>query len=130
MLPWSDNIENHQPNDYKPKRFDPDDDDPKEQAFPYHPTLSKVNDLPFIEIVDGGAITFRMQMGPVKEVGVTGCQISDLIKVVIDTIDVFNKKFPCRENALTITKLEEAWLWLQARTLDREARSVEGLNKD
>jgi len=32
----------------------------------------------------------------------------------------------CRENAIAITKLEEALMWLNKRTADREARQVEG----
>lgn len=35
-------------------------------------------------------------------------------------------KFMCRENAMAITKLDEALLWLNKRTQDREARAVEG----
>ncbi len=35
-------------------------------------------------------------------------------------------KFKCRENALAITKLEEALHWLQHRTHERERREVEG----
>jgi len=35
-------------------------------------------------------------------------------------------KFACRENALALTKLEEALMWLDKRTADREARRVEG----
>lgn len=37
-----------------------------------------------------------------------------------------NGKFACRENAIAITKLEEALMWLDKRTRDREARQVEG----
>lgn len=35
-------------------------------------------------------------------------------------------EFACRENALAITKLEEALHWCQHRTAAREARGVEG----
>lgn len=35
-------------------------------------------------------------------------------------------KFACRENAIALTKLEEALMWLDKRTADREARLVEG----
>jgi hypothetical protein len=35
-------------------------------------------------------------------------------------------KFACRENALAITKLEEALHWCEARTRAREAQGVEG----
>lgn len=38
-------------------------------------------------------------------------------------------KFACRENALALTKLEEALLWLNKRTADREKRAVEGTHK-
>lgn len=37
-------------------------------------------------------------------------------------------KFACRENALAITKLEEALHWCNHRTAAREERQVEGLN--
>src|SRR3990172_3652540 len=37
-----------------------------------------------------------------------------------------DSKFNCRENAIAITKLEEALLWLNKRTADREKRQVEG----
>ena len=35
-------------------------------------------------------------------------------------------KFACRENAIALTHLETALLWLQKRTADREEREVEG----
>jgi hypothetical protein len=34
--------------------------------------------------------------------------------------------FACRENAMALTHLEEALMWLQKRTLDRVKRGVEG----
>ena len=39
-------------------------------------------------------------------------------------------KFKCRENAIAITKIEEALLWLNKRTQDREKRQVEGEHKE
>jgi hypothetical protein len=38
-------------------------------------------------------------------------------------------KFACRQNALAITKLEEALHWLNDRTAEREARDVEGTHE-
>lgn len=38
-------------------------------------------------------------------------------------------KFACRENAVALTHLEEALMWLQKRTRDRMARGVEGTLK-
>lgn len=37
--------------------------------------------------------------------------------------------YKCRENAIAITKLEEALLWLRKRTMNRERRGVEGTSR-
>ena len=69
------------------------------------------------------------QNGAVKQngQGVNGCFIEDLIAICIDRLRGFQSgKFVCRENALALTKLEEALLWLHARTEERRARGVEG----
>ena len=69
----------------------------------------------------------RFQNGPIKENGVNGCQNEDLIIVVIDRLRGAQQgDFACRENALAITKLEEALLWLNYRTNSRVHRGVEG----
>lgn len=67
------------------------------------------------------------QEGAIKESGVNGCCNEDLINMVIERLEGFqNSEFKCRENALAITKLEEALLWLRKRTMAREQRGVEG----
>lgn len=71
----------------------------------------------------------HFQQGPVGEVGVNGCQNEDIINVLLHRMNQLQKAFPCRENALAITKLEEALLWLQRRTALRVAQGVEGQNK-
>ena len=54
------------------------------------------------------------QNGAVKEHGVNGCHNEDLIAIVIDRLQHFqNGDYKCRENAIAITKLEEALLWLR-----------------
>lgn len=78
---------------------------------------------------DKNSLSFTIQNGPIKEVGVNGCQVSDVIAVAKHIIEELNKKFPCRENSMTITKLDEALMWQEKRTKDREARNVEGLSK-
>ena len=46
---------------------------------------------------------------------------------IADRLEHFqNSEFRCRENALAITALEEALLWLRKRTMGRERRGVEG----
>lgn len=71
----------------------------------------------------------HFQEGPIKENGVNGVMNEDLIAMVITRLEHFQKsEFACRENALAITKLEEALLWLRKRTIGREKRGVEGTN--
>lgn len=79
--------------------------------------------------VEGCSLSFQLQDGPVKEVGENGCQVTALIEAAHFIISRFNEKFPCRENAITLTKLDEALMWQSKRTKDREKRSVEGTSK-
>lgn len=58
-----------------------------------------------------------------------GTTNEEVIAVLIDRIGKLQAKFPCRENAIALTKLDEALLWLNKRTADRKARSVEGQHK-
>jgi len=69
---------------------------------------------------------FIFQNGVVPEVGRNGVQNEEVLEILIDRMNYLNKKFPCRENALAITKLEEALMWLNKRTENRVARGVEG----
>jgi len=75
---------------------------------------------------DVNSLSFTIQNGPVKENGVNGCQVNEVIEAAKIIIEGLNKSFPCRENAMVITKLDEALMWLDKRTKDREARGVEG----
>ena len=71
----------------------------------------------------------EFQNGPIGERGVNGCQNEDLLMIVVDRLRHFQKgKFVCRENALALTKIEEALHWLEARTKERTERGVEGTN--
>ena len=55
-----------------------------------------------------------------------GTTNEEVIEVLINRLNYLQSKFPCRENALAITKLDEALLWLNKRTADRLKRNVEG----
>lgn len=69
----------------------------------------------------------HFQNGPIKENGVNGVHQEDLLAIVIDRLKSFqNGSHSCRENALAITKIEEAMHWLNHRTKDRQDRGVEG----
>ena len=67
------------------------------------------------------------QNGPIGEQGVNGCHHEDLLAIVLDRLKAFQGgDYRCRENALAITKIEEAMHWLNHRTADRQKRGVEG----
>lgn len=78
---------------------------------------------------DKNSLSFTIQNGPVKEHGVNGCQVDTVIEAAKIIIERLNKDFPCRENAVAITKLDEALMWLEKRKKDRVTRGVEGFNK-
>lgn len=78
---------------------------------------------------DKNSISFTIQNGPIKENGVNGCQVDTMIEAAKLILEGLNKNFPCRENAVAITKLDEAIIWLQKRTAERTKRNVEGTNQ-
>jgi len=76
------------------------------------------------------ATQISFQNGPVKEKGVNGCHNEDLLAIVIDRLQDFQRGiYRCRENAIALTKLEEALMWLKKRTEEREVRGVEGTSE-
>lgn len=78
---------------------------------------------------DKNSLAFTIQNGPIKENGVNGCQVDTIIEAAKTIIEGLNKNFPCRENSIAITKLDEALMWLDKRKKDRVKRGVEGYNK-
>jgi hypothetical protein len=78
---------------------------------------------------DVNSVSFTIQKGPVKEADVNGCQVDTMIETAKIMLEGLNKNFPCRENAMAITKLDECLMWLAKRTADREKRGVEGKSK-
>lgn len=67
------------------------------------------------------------QNGPIQEAGVNGISNEALLAIVEDRLLGFQSgPYSCRENAVALTKIQEAMMWLQKRTRDRVARGVEG----
>lgn len=57
----------------------------------------------------------------------SGAFVEGVIAAALGRLEFYQStRFACRENALAITKLEEALHWCEHRTRDREARRVEG----
>jgi hypothetical protein len=72
----------------------------------------------------------KFQNGPIKEEGVNGINEESLLAIAIHRLESFQKgPFSCRENAIALTKLQEALHWMHHRTIDRTNRKVEGQNK-
>lgn len=80
-----------------------------------------------ISLPNGEAFPISFQNGPINEAGVNGVTHEALLAILVDRMRAFQAgPFSCRENALALTKLEEAQQWLHARTRARMVRGVEG----
>ena len=102
-------------------------DEPGEGGACHEYYMGNVNDPPIV--LDGKFGHIHFQNGPVGEKGVNGCYNEDLFVNVIYRLQYFqNGLYACRENALALTKIQEALHWLESRTKDRVERGVEGKN--
>lgn len=73
------------------------------------------------------AASLRFQKGSFTEDGPNGITNEALLAVLIDRLQGFQKgSLSCRENAIALTNLETALLWLKERKRDRQARGVTG----
>lgn len=80
-----------------------------------------------VTIDDKETVDIKFQNGPIAEAGVNGVTQEALLAICIDRLECFQKgQFSCRDNAIALTKLEEAKHWLFNRTLTRMQRGVEG----
>ena len=85
--------------------------------------------------VSGTGLIIEWQNGPLgrgaERKEPNGAFVETVIDAARQRIQFYqDSKFNCRENAIAITKLEEALLWLNKRTSDREKRQVEGTHKE
>ena len=72
-------------------------------------------------------IVIVFQKGPVKEAGVNGCFMEDLIAICIDRLEAFQAgDFKCVENATALEGLKSALYFFDMRTNNRQQRGVEG----
>lgn len=79
-------------------------------------------------------LSLDWQNGPLAVDGVrrepNGTFVETVIRAALGRLYFYQaSEFRCRENALAITKLEEALHWCNHRTADREARGVEGTHQ-
>ena len=95
-------------------------------------TLGHKYELDMFETSESNQIIQFIEKTP-KEEGSTelvtinnGTTNEEVLEMLIDRIEYLQAKFPCRENAIVITKLQESLMWLNKRTSDRLKRGVEG----
>lgn len=82
----------------------------------------------------GRGIEIHWQDGPLgrgeDRAEPNGAFVEGVIQAALGRLNFYQSTdFKCRENALAITKLEEALHWCQHRTAAREARGVEGTHE-
>ncbi len=101
----------------KPPEMSWDDFDKTRDEFPINIT-ERMN-----------TISFRIQNGPVKEVGVNGCQIVTLIEAARVLIEKHNEKFPSMHNISAMHHLELAIFSQERRAQSRGSQGVEGTSQ-
>ena len=77
------------------------------------------------------ALVVRFQTAPIGVAGQNGAQIEDVLHVAEARLQMFqaNPKTRCRENAIALTKIQEALHWLDQRTMVRQELGVEGTDQ-
>lgn len=84
--------------------------------------------------VEGKGLRIDWQDGPLgrgdDRIEPNGAFVETVLRAALQRIEYYNEgQFRCRENSLAATKVEEALLWLGARTARREAENVEGTHE-
>lgn len=81
--------------------------------------------------VKGNGLDIRWQDGPLgrgddrKEPN--GAFVETVLEACAERLRIYQaSKYSCRENAIALTHIETALLWMEKRTRDREHRDVEG----
>lgn len=84
-----------------------------------------------VKDLNGKILTYvRCQTGPIKEVGVNGVANEDLLAMVLARLKYFQSgPFACPENKHAIESIRTVLSALRFRTINREAREVEGTSK-
>lgn len=98
---------------------------PEQRQFnaPHHFRVRDVHSKQIVSMVD-------FQEGPIKEHGLNGLFIPDLLLMCITQLESFqNSDFKCIENSEALHHLYDAVGWLRRRTESRREQGVLGTNK-
>ncbi len=78
----------------------------------------------------GCGMVIDWQDGPLGGKEPNGAFVETVLHAVLHRLSYYQEsRFECRENALAITKLEEALHWLDARTHRRKMAGMEGTHE-
>lgn len=80
---------------------------------------------------DGSPVVIQFHEGALDADGnPNGVTVEALLAVLVHRMQGYQASpFACRENALALTKMQEAGMWLRARTESRQARGIEGTQR-
>jgi len=105
-------------------------DEPGPGGAHHHYLMELVGSKPGETAIGVKQCHLEFQNGPIQEVGHNGFTHEALLAIVMDRLRCFQAgPHACRENALALTKVQEAMMWLNERTKGRVARGVEGTNQ-
>ena len=83
---------------------------------------------------EDGAVEFhsdiQFQHGTIPENGINGVTNEAVLDLLAMRIRALQVRWPCRENALAITHIEQARMWLDERTRVRIDQGVEGKHEN
>ena len=74
-------------------------------------------------------VKFKIQSDPIGEVGVNGCQATDILVYAKALFESLTNAFPCDEHNHTTNSIRTAISWQERSTIERKKRGVEGQNK-
>lgn len=87
---------------------------------------SGISDVYSESINDKVVMKIKFQTGGTATTERNGVFIEDVIIAAAAKLSEYQNKFPSRENALALTALDEAVMWLSHRKIERESRGVYG----
>ncbi len=96
----------------------------QDEKAPLIPPSTSDSDLKVYEFPGGYSLKFQ---NGAMELGRNGAITEEVLDMLIEHFQFFQAgKYACRENAMVITKLEEAKHWALHRKQLREAQDVKG----
>lgn len=80
--------------------------------------------------IDDNVLAFKIQNGPIKEFGVNGCQVDEIIAVARHMILGLHNQLPSLHNKKAMDALSLALFHLTCRKNERVSRNVEGTSQE